>query len=273
MFYRNKIRYLSKTKNFRKAYISILIILSFLLIIFNKTDYVLVNKIKLLSTDLFTPVSRFITSPINITTQAIKKINEIRFLQQENLKLKEEIKRLHKWHILAIKSERENNAYKKLLNSTTNSIDIIKTTTIASQTPDIYAKSIFINAGINHGVSENFAVVNERGLVGKVVSSSDHNSRILLINDQNSSIPVTTMSKNFKAIIRGTVDGKYLTTSFVKAERKPKIGDVLLTSGNAKIFPPDILVGKIIKVSEDSFLALSYVDFNDLEFVQIINIK
>ena len=52
-----------------------------------------------------------------------------------------------------------------------------------------------------------------------------------------------------------------------------KIGDVLLTSGNAGIFPRDILVGKVIKVSEDGFLALPYVDFNNLEFVQVINIK
>ena len=116
-----------------------------------------------------------------------------------------------------------------MLNTTTNNVNIIKTTTITSQTPDIYAKSIFINAGVNHGVLEDFAVINERGLVGKVLSSSENNSRILLINDQNSSVPVTTISKKFNAIIKGTADGKYLTSAFVKDEKKPKIGDVLLT--------------------------------------------
>ena len=164
-------------------------------------------------------------------------------------------------------------SYKKLLNSTTNTVNVIKTTSITSQTPDIYAKSIFIKAGEVHGVFEDFAVINERGLVGKVISSSKNNSRVILINDQNSSVPVTTLSKNFNAIIKGTADGKYLTSSFVKEEKKPIIGDVLVTSGNAKIFPQDILVGKVIKVSEDSFLALPYVDFNNLEFVQVVNIK
>tara|TARA_Y100000294_G_scaffold25892_1_gene21936 strand:+ start:1157 stop:1648 length:492 start_codon:yes stop_codon:yes gene_type:complete len=162
---------------------------------------------------------------------------------------------------------------KKLLNSTTNNIAIIKTTTITSQSPDIYAKSIFIKAGVNHGVLEDLVVINERGLIGKVISSSENNSRVLLINDQNSSVPVTTMSKKFNAIIKGTTDGKYLTSTFVKDEKKPKIGDVLLTSGNARIFPSDILVGKVIKITEDGFLALPYVDFNNLEFVQVINIK
>ena len=273
MFYQKKIRHLTKAKNLGKLYITILFILTFLLILFNKTDYIVVNKIKSLSSDVLNPVSRFITSPIKVATQAVNKINEMRFLQQENLKLKEEVKRLKKWHILAMKNQRENNAYKKLLNSTTNNINIIKTTTITSQTPDIYAKSIFIKAGLNHGVLEDFVVINERGLVGKVISSSENNSRVLLITDQNSSVPVTIMSKKFNAIIKGTADGKYLTSTFIKDEKKLKIGDVLLTSGNARIFPSEILVGKVIKISEDGFLALPYVDFNNLEFVQVINIK
>lgn len=110
-----------------------------------------------------------------------------------------------------------------MLNSTTNNIAIIKTTTITSQSPDIYAKSIFIKAGVNHGVLEDLVVINERGLIGKVISSSENNSRVLLINDQNSSVPVTTMSKKFNAIIKGTTDGKYLTSTFVKDEKNQKL--------------------------------------------------
>ena len=106
MFYRKKIRHLTKAKNLGKTYITILFILSFLLILFNKADYIVVNKIKSLSTDVLNPISGFITSPVRVATQAIRKINEIRFLQQDNLKLQEEVKRLKKWHTLAIKKSK-----------------------------------------------------------------------------------------------------------------------------------------------------------------------
>ena len=53
----------------------------------------------------------------------------------------------------------------------------------------------------------------------------------------------------------------------------PKIGDLLITSGNANIFPRDILVAKVIKVNQDHYLALPYVDFNNLNYVQIIKSK
>ena len=55
MFYRKKIRHLTKAKNLGKVYITVLFILTFLLILFNKTDYIVVNKIKSLSTDVLNP--------------------------------------------------------------------------------------------------------------------------------------------------------------------------------------------------------------------------
>ena len=63
--------------------------------------------------------------------------NEIRFLQQNNLKLQEEVKRLKKWHTIAMKNQRENIAFKKSLNTTTDNINIIKTTTVTSQTKEL----------------------------------------------------------------------------------------------------------------------------------------
>ena len=272
MFYRNKIRFFAKTRNYSNLFLTILFIFTFILILFNKTDYVIVNKIKSYSIDVITPTVGIINFPIKVTANAIKTINEIRFLQKENLKLKEEVIRLKKWQTLAIKNQRENKAYKKLLDSTVSNINVIKTASVISQSSKIYAKTILINAGINHGVSVDMSVINERGLVGKIISSTKNNSKVILINDQNSSVPVKTISNNFFAIVRGAMNGRYLTSSFTKDEKKPKTGDLLLTSGNANIFPQDILVGKVVDVKEDNFLILPYVDFDNIEFVQVIDV-
>ena len=271
MFYRNKIRFFTKTRDYSNLFLTILFILTFLLVLFNKTDYVVVNKIKSYGIDVITPTVGIINFPIKVTASAINTINDIRYLEKENVKLKEEVIRLKKWQTLAIKNQRENKAYKKLLDSTISNINVIKTASVISQSSKIYAKTILINAGLDHGVSEDMAIINERGLVGKIISSTNNNSKVILINDQNSSVPVKTISNKFFAIIKGTSDGKYLTSLFMKDEKRPKVGDLLLTSGNTKTFPKDILVGKVINVSEDNFLALPYVDFDNIEFVQVIN--
>ena len=106
--------------------------------------------------------------------------------------------------------------------------------------------------------------------MGKVLLVSNNNSKILLINDQNSSIPVKLINKDFFAIMSGTPNGKYLKSSFIKDDKMPNIGDILVTSGNANIYPKDILVGKIVSVTDNSILALPFVNLQNIEFVQII---
>ena len=50
----------------------------------------------------------------------------------------------------------------------------------------------------------------------------------------------------------------------------PKVGDLIVTSGTAQIFPPDLLVGKIVKILKNRFFILPFVDFNNLEYVQVV---
>ena len=266
----NKSRLFVKSKNIQNFTIPILFILTFLLILFNKTDYFLINKIKNTGVDVVNPISKVISYPISETIKIVNLINDLRLTKKENIKLKEEIARLKKWQKLALITNKENKAYKKLLNSTSNDLNIVKTATIIHQSPTLYTRSIIVNAGLDHQVEKNFVVINERGLVGKIIFVTKNNSKVLLLNDQNSSIPVRSANKDFFAVMKGSADGKYLVSSFTKDNKKPLIGDLLVTSGNANHFPQNILVGKIISVSDEKIIALPFVDIKNLEFVQIV---
>jgi cell shape-determining protein MreC len=79
------------------------------------------------------------------------------------------------------------------------------------------------------------------------------------------------MNQNFFAIMNGSKNGKFLISTFINDDKMPNIGDILVTSGNANIFPKDILVGKIIDITDTSIIALPFVDLKNLEFVQVIN--
>jgi len=262
-----------KRKSLGSFFVSLLFLLTFLLVLFNKTDYFVVNKVKSFGIDVITPITHFISSPITIVTNIGLRIRDFQNFKNENLKLKEEIIRLKKWQTLAIKNSRENRVFKRLLNSTSHEVDIIKTVSVIDQSPGMYSKLVTINAGLNYNIEKNLAVINEKGLVGKTIFSSNKKSKVLLINDPTSSIPVKTLSDNSYSILSGTSNGKYLISTFTKDNELPKVGDLLVTSGNAKIFPRDILVAKVIKVSEDRYFALPYVDFNNLNYVQVVKSK
>ena len=273
MLYRNRFRSFAKTKTFNSIFISILFVLTFLLILFNKSDYILVNKVKNFSIDVVSPLTKILSSPVTATSNILFKINELRFLKEQNIKLKEEIIRLKKWQILATKNQSENSAYKKLLNSTTNEINIVKTAAVIGQSPSIYSKMITINAGKNHGIFEGLTVINERGLVGKIISNTNNNAKVMLITDENFSVSIKNISGDFFAIIKGKSNGNYLISSFIKDDKKPKVGELIMTSGSTQSFPENILVGKIVEVNDNSFLVLPFVDLTNLNFVQAVNVK
>ena len=263
----------AKKKSLTSFFLPFLFLLTFLLILFNKTDYFIINKVKSFGIDYVSPLTSIISKPATVISNITIRIQNIQNLENENIKLKEEILRLKKWQTLAIKNSRENKVFKRLLNSTSHQVDVIKTASVINQSPGIYTNLITINAGKSSKVNKDLAVINEKGLVGKTIFSTKNNSKVLLINDSSSSIPVKTLSDGSYSILSGSTNGKYLVSSFTRDNKLPSVGDLLVTSGNAKIFPRDILVAKVISVKEDYYVALPYVDFNNLNYVQVVKSK
>ena len=137
----------------------------------------------------------------------------------------------------------------------------------------MFSKMININAGLKDGVINDMAVVNYRGLVGRTVDTSVSNSRVLLLTDPNSSIPIKTISNENHSLLQGAEDGIHLVSSFSKEEQLPKVGDLVVTSGSAQVFPSNILVGKIVKMTKEKFYVLPFVDFKNIDYVQVVETK
>ena len=85
-----------------------------------------------------------------------------------------------------------------------------------------------------------------------------------------SSVSVRSNNSDFYAIMKGSKDARYLVSSFIKDYKRPLIGDILVTSGSPGIYPKNILVGKVISVTDEKIIALPFVDLRNIEFVQII---
>ena len=268
-----KIKSISKSSILSNASVSIVFIFSFFLIFFSKSDYYLVNQLKSISSEIVNPVTKIVSLPVSITSNAINRFQKLNNLTSENLKLKEEILRLKKWQILAVQNSRENKVLKKLLNATNNNLSLVKTASLVNRNDILFSKTININAGTKDGLMNQMSVINHRGLVGRILDPSINNAKVLLLTDQNSSVPVKTISDGIVSLVKGSGDDIHLISSFIKEDKMPKVGDLLVTSGTAQIFPPDLLVGKIVKILENSFYILPFVDFNNLDYVQVVKSK
>tara|TARA_B100000579_G_scaffold217138_1_gene177587 strand:+ start:644 stop:1465 length:822 start_codon:yes stop_codon:yes gene_type:complete len=268
-----KVKAISRSKILKNLFLSLIFLLSFILIFFSKSDYFVINKFKSISNNYLHPITSFIIAPVKMASNLQLKFYEFKNLKTENRILKEEIMRLKKWQALAIHNNSENKVLKKLLNSTDSNLTLVKTASLISRNDFMFSKMININAGLKDGILNDMAVVNYRGLVGRTVDTSIGNSRVLLLIDPNSSIAVKTISNSNYSLLQGAEDGIHLVSAFSKDEKLPKVGDLVVTSGSAQIFPSNILVGKIVKVSKDNFYVLPFVNFKNIDYVQVVENK
>tara|TARA_B100000575_G_scaffold169909_1_gene135942 strand:+ start:3223 stop:4044 length:822 start_codon:yes stop_codon:yes gene_type:complete len=268
-----KERVLQTSKLLKNITITTVVILSFFLILFSKTDLYLISSIKSISSTVVNPITNIISSPFKIISNISHELDQFRNLKFQNKMLQEEVIRLKKWQTLAIQNSRENRVLKKLLQATDNNLKLVKTASLTNRNDTIFSKLININAGYDDNVVKNMTAVNERGLVGKVVESNQTNSRILLLTDPNMSISIKTISDGIFSLLSGSGDSIHLISSFIKNDKMPRVGDIVVTSGTAQDFPVDLLVGKVSKIEKDRFYVLPFVDFKNLDYVQIVTSK
>jgi len=247
-----------------------LIIISVFLMIFHKANAVPVEKMKLKMMDAVAPILTTASAPIVYSFEALDNMMNFSKLRAENMHLASENKKLKGWYEEALKLEAENKSLRELLNVKVDSSIEYVTARIISDAGTSFVKSVLIPVGVNDGIEKGNAVMSGHGLVGRVTETGNKASRVLLITDLNSRIPVVIQNTRDKAILAGK--NKY----FMKLERLPhdsgvKVGSRVVTSGDGGQIPAEIPIGTIVSVGEDGVWVEPLAEISKLTYVQVIN--
>lgn len=113
----------------------------------------------------------------------------------------------------------------------------------------------YMSAGSNQGVLPGMPVRSALGLVGRVLETGDNSSRVLLLTDSNSMVPVRRSTDNVIAFAEGRADGT-LRIRLINLGINPlEEGDVFVTSGSGGIYRPGIAVATVAEVTRDGAIA------------------
>ncbi len=255
---------------FNKAINAIMILACLVLIFIGKFDLVLFRNLSSFLTDFFVPISSVFNKPVKEIENVIEDVQSAAQLRKENITLKTEIKRLR---ILEKKTgiiESELIELKSLLNSIPQKNKILITSRILNISGGTFAKTMLIDAGSKNGIKEGLPVISSEGLVGSVINVGPFSSRILLLIDINSMVPVFLTQSGWPAIVQGK-NGDLLRLRFLSSEAKPIIGEIIETSGHGGKFPPGINVGKIINLVDGEFIIKLSANPQKLRFVSILD--
>lgn len=248
---------------------AVLVLLAVTLLIFHRMDALPVESIRLALTDRMAPVMEAVSQPFVALTESFDGVVTMRQLRAENMRLREENAKLHGWYENALRLQAENQAFRGLLNVKADPALSFVTTRVVSDPGGAFVKSALLPVGSNDGVAKGNAVMTGQGLIGRVTEAGARSSRVLLVTDLNSRIPVMIQNTRTRAILAGR------NMELLKLERLPidsglSVGQRVVTSGHGGQLPADIPIGIIVEAGKNGVFVKPLADIEKVTYVQVI---
>ncbi len=252
-----------------------LIILSVIILILSNYNFKIINLIKSGVSEIVYRTSYAVSVPEKVLEVSISGVGKF-FSQKSKINfLEEELEDYKSKEISLNILKFENKNLKELLDDYLL-LDNLSYAKIIIDTKSPYLKSFIINKGSKDGVEKGMVVLDKNYLVGKIIEVNFSTSRVLLLSDINSNIPITIEPGNLQAIATG-LGNEFGQINFLKKIHYDKIkdGSFIYSSGTGGLIKSGIPIGKIIEFENNEELDMIKIeffsDFSQLKYVSVVS--
>ncbi len=248
-----------------------LIFFSLIFLILGGLNFKAVDYVKIAIKEITYRSSFIVSIPENLLKNSYLAIQSHNNLYKENEENKSELEDLKAKDLLNEFIVLENKRLKNIVDDY-----LIKSDTVfakvLSDKGSPFLKSIIINKGSKHDVNLGMIAMDEEYLVGKVVEVNYLSSRVLLLSDLNSKIPVTIEPNGLLSILSGTGQDYAVIQYSNKKYKDIKNQSIIYTSGSSGLFKAGIPIGRInSNFSIDEKKVELFSDFSQLKFVKVFS--
>ncbi len=219
--------------------------------------------------DTMTPVISWVGAPFRFMVETVSGVTGLTQIRAENARLKAENKQLHEWYQTAMLLRSENQSLKDLLNVIPEPDQSYITTRVIADSGSTFVKTVLIKAGQEDNVEEGQAVLGGQGMIGRVIEVGNRASRVLLLNDINSHVPVVIEGANQRAVLAGTNED-LLVLIHMPSDVMVEKGAKVVTSGSGGMFPSGLPIGEIIDIRNGTPMVRMYSDPYTANYVQSV---
>jgi rod shape-determining protein MreC len=192
-------------------------------------------------------------------------------LREENKALKQELQELQ----MAVQRlnflENENDRLRQLLGSDIRQASRRMAAEVVAVATDPFSHQVVINKGSANGVYEGQPVLDNRGILGQVMSVGRGTARVLLISDQSHALSLRAERNDIRVLARGTGDLQRLELVYIPHSSELEVGDKLMSSGLGGVYPEGYPVAEITEIDRDE--RLQYARVSARPFAQLDRIR
>jgi len=188
---------------------------------------------------------------------------------EQNRELRRELQQMKAWREAAIQLEQEN---ARLLDLNRVRLDpslMHVTGVVLADSGSPFRQSVLINVGLRDGIRDGWATMDGLGLVGRIAGLGERASRVLLLTDSASRVPVTVLPSGQRAMVTGD-NSPLPPLDFVETPDLVRPGDRVVSSGEGGVFPAGLLVGQVVEGRDGRLRVSLAADYLRLEFLRVL---
>ena len=271
---------------FRYVVIGVVVVIVILLIIFSKTlRSNKTNKVVGFFKDSVVAIQNVVSYPFRFIFSSADNLGKLSSTMDENEVLSSNVDKVDYLISENLELKKQLEAMKDELGITNTLVDYeCINATVISRNVGYWYNNITINKGSSDGIVNDMIVINSKGLVGRVYSTSKHNAvvRLITTSDTNNKISVSVSHGGkyiYGLINRYNYSKNVLEVEGISNTEEVSVGDKVYTSGLGGLFPSGILIGDVKDITTDEYDLSKIIqvtpsaDFNNLNYVSILKRK
>jgi rod shape-determining protein MreC len=195
------------------------------------------------------PLAYVADAPVALYDSVAANVSSRSALLQENTLLKSKLVFLQAKVQKMLALETDNKELLQLLQSSAGMASKMLEAVIVAISPDPFIHQVIIDKGTQQAVYEGQPVLDAHGIMGQVIQTDLLSSRVMLLTDSQSAIPVQNSRNGVRAIAVGDAQNNLLRLKAVPETADFKQGDLLIASGLGGRYPFGYPAAKIVSVS------------------------
>ena len=253
----------------RRLITVVLLLILFGLFVVWRIDNPRVEKFRALVIDTFVPNFEWILRPMTSVVKLAQDYQSYEKLLEQNKELRRELQQMKSWKEAALQLEEEN---ARLLDLNQLRLDSKLTHVsgiVIADSGSPFRQSVLLNIGSRDGIQDGWAAMDGLGLVGRISGVGSSTSRVILLTDNASQIPVIVQPSGQRAILMG--DNSFAPpVEFIENVDLVRPGDRVVTSGGGGVLPAGLLVGTLAMDPNGRLRARLVADYERLEFLKVL---
>ncbi|WP_424927521.1 rod shape-determining protein MreC [Amaricoccus tamworthensis] len=256
-------------RSVRRIAVGIVVFVLIALFLLWRIDNARVERLRVALVDRFVPSFEWTLKPLAAAGRMIGDFQAYNRVYEQNNELRRELQRMQAWREVALQLEQKNAKLLAINNVRLNPGLTYVTGEIVSDPGSPFSRSAMVNVGTVDGVEDGAAAMDGLGLVGRIAGVASRSSRIIFLTDTSSRVPVIVLPSGQRAVASGD-NSSAPVLEFLEQSDAVSVGDRVVTSGAGGLYPPDILLGRVVDDGHGRHRVRPAADYGRLDFVRVV---